>query len=487
MHRRRSSRRSEERPLRLRDAAGGPLCGSVALALLLWGLVGCGTLAGRHQHLSIDSNPRGVAVVDEDGESVGRTPVFHRVTRDSTIRVGIPTKTGPIEPLVTACSYRWLISPLENAPLLLFAQAPWLWPLGLSVDWFSGAAYACPERLILPDSVVASAKVHRVCPRYLVMGPRVLGERGFSVLSDRWLLQMRARESCAETITAGRRRGRLVRTALDDVDDDQRQRLYRLGYESGATHLARLSYAWHGDEVRISARVIDLHRQSPMVVSPVVFRPPAEAVDGLRPGFFERNLRGNLSLIPDAVGFGVGGRRGRLITGSPARVRTTKVQSSLLIRVASISHPDAYRPWDLDFNFGPAFAIEFFERLLPKISVEDDGPGLNFNRIALYADASGTLHTPMGSLRLAIGLGGAYYGITEPEALKGDHLLGEATLKLAYTAFFTDSLYGQIFAKVGSPQMKDQGYETQINELLDVGVVVGYYFPQIGDFARSWF
>ena len=485
MHRRRPSKQPLARPI-VRVLAEIFPCRAFALGLLL-GLVGCGTLAGRHQHLSIDSSPRGVAVVDEEGEPIGRTPVFHRIARDSTIRLGVPTQAGAIQPLVTGCSYRWLISPLENAPLLLFAQAPWLWPVGLSVDWFSGAAYACPERVLLPEPMVASAKVRRVCHRYLIMGPQVLGERGFAVLNEHWLADMKTRESCAETVIAGRRRGRLVRTELDDVDDDQRQRLYRLGYESGATHLARLRYGWHGDEVKISARVIDLHRQSPQDAPPVVFRPTIADAAALRPGFFERHLRGNLSLIPDTVGFGVGGRRGRLVTGPPAKIKTTKVQSSLIVRLATISHPDAYRPWDLDFNFGPAFAIEFFEKLLPKISVEDDGPGLNFNRFALYGDASGTLHTPMGSLRLAIGLGGAYYRISEPAVLKGDHLVSEATLKLAYTAFFTDSLYGQLFAEVGAPQMKDMGYETQINELFDAGIVVGYYFPQIGDWARSWF
>jgi len=449
-------------------------------------LSGCGTVAGRHQHLSIDSSPRGVAVVDDEGKPIGRTPVFHRIVRDDHIEIGVPNSNGVNHPVVSSCGYRWAISPLENLPLIVLSPSPWLWPLGLSIDWLSGAAYACPDRLVLPKGVVQVAEVKPMCPRYLVLGPRTLGTNAYTTVVDRWFAAQKARTPCAEVVDAGPRRWRLVRTRLDDTDAEQRQRLYRLGYESRATHLARLAYTWREETVTVDAHVIDLHRQSAVEVAPVVFRPASDVVDALRPGLLERHLRGNLSLIPDALGVGIGARRGKVKARSGS-VLESRDLGSFILRLGTASHPDAYRPWDFDLNFGSAFAFEFFKKFLPKSTAASADLALNFNRAAIYGNASGTLHTPLGSLRLAIGYGGAYYGVSEPESLEGHHFLTELNVKLGYTAFFTERLYGQLYFEAVIPRMKASKFDTQIKQLLDGGIVIGYHFPELGDLARSWF
>ena len=133
---------------------------------------------GQSQYVSVDSTQRGTQVHDAKGRVVGETPFFAQVSRQHQLSYFVNGADGERYWTQRDCRYAWLGSPLENfcmglvgAPLGGLGLLS-VWGAGIGVDWWTGAAFSCPSRVL-----VKSAFRTKFCPKYIIHLPSTYAPR----------------------------------------------------------------------------------------------------------------------------------------------------------------------------------------------------------------------------------------------------------------------------------------------------------------------
>ena len=156
--------------------------------IILLGVSGCGTIRGINQTVAIDSDPRGLSVW-QDGEKapLGRTPTFTRIKRASTLKLDLRQESVTVATIEIPCSYRWSMA-ATNLAASFTSGGILLVPSLLAIDWYTGAAYECPDKI---DSKIAPSPSLRMvdvpyCRRIMVVPPSHISKHeGLKVVS-RW-------------------------------------------------------------------------------------------------------------------------------------------------------------------------------------------------------------------------------------------------------------------------------------------------------------
>ncbi|MEE2644100.1 MAG: hypothetical protein VYD19_04130 [Myxococcota bacterium] len=465
----------------------------ILFAVLLYNLAlsACSTIAQRDLYISVDSEERGVPVYDEEGQSIGETPFFHRASTGPQVLLYL-AKPPEREVRTLRCQYRWGSSPLENFPLALAGAGIASLPGaivglsgGLGIDLLSGAAFHCPERFELSP---LEGTVLNYCPRHLMMIPEKLSPGSRGAIRSRWLNRIREEERCATLVPEELGEIWLKRLELE-LEDFQaagvkQEQLAHLGYETGATHAVTFRLRQKpGRAGRLEVKSYDLHvRQlSGHTSLPLSLRVARELSQENAKTF--AFVRGLVSSLPETFALGVNERRFHQRGEGILAPRTRRGPS---IKLTSVSHPDAFNSWASDYHLSPLFGFDISEELpLADEGGLGDGKLRRFSRLSLGLLASVTYHTPLGALSAGLGPGYGFYDLQEEGTSTQSHRGFELISGLQYTAFITPTLLLRFYADIYQPSLPPG--QRDIYLVSDVGVVIGYYFQQLKPWVHSLF
>jgi hypothetical protein len=482
---------------------------NIILYLILGFLcTGCGTISSRHQYVSIDSEHRGVSVEDTHGKSIGKTPLFKKQKRRSTIRLLSRFDKTNKQWNHIECKGNWLIAPLENAPLIIPLAAAgstvmsWAVITGVLIDWLSGAIYSCPLHV-----QIKSNAHQEYCPQYLIYTPKRLSSQANASLKRTWFQAYQTAMGCAKEIPQGKNIGWLKRLELNFSDIKQwgkkRERVNHFGYETGASHIVVLEVKETTDSSKMKkntplsktksnasastiksgilhAKVIDLHT---LEVKDSTFKLSDKVYDlaihkqSKTLGF----IREHLSLIPETFGFVIQQRTLDFIDPL-SRDSETLQQNGISLGLTSVSHPHAFDPWDVDSKFGLGLNIDVLQSLRTHKSKKKT---FDFDRLSLNTLWRGTLHSPLGAWGIVLGPALGYYYIKDERASKKHLLAFEVTIGLNYTFFITEHIMGRFNTNFTSTSFDTRNQ--YINNIVDAGFMLGYYFTSISKYAASLF
>ena len=256
---------------------------------LLGFVAGCASIGGERQIIGIDSEPRGLSVIEPvSGRRLGETPLFALIERDRYLDLLInhprdATKVSPLETKVEVlCHYRWALALFGNGWLL--AAHPLVGAGALAIDLWNGSAYDCPAIVkvrslrSIPDSeadsiangqkAVDSSEApalsqtqRRPCRRFLIAPIADVGFFQEQVLRKAWRRSKAKRlKGCDIFVKADdiRQYWSYVKWKADhqSLESLSRERLNHLGFHSGATHvifLQRLIEPNTDDRSRLSS------------------------------------------------------------------------------------------------------------------------------------------------------------------------------------------------------------------------------------------
>ena len=482
--------------------------GSLGRALLLYSstlLIACGSLRGRTRHISVDSEPRGLTLYDQEGELIGETPLFHRVESGAEIVLNLAGGETPA-PQRFSCQFQWLQTPLENLPLPLVlspAGAPialGVYGASLLTDTLSGAAYRCPERVIVTPGAPAH-HAHRSCPRYLRVDFTSLPQQQLTQLTERWWSEGAAEASRADTSRPSTSRdpacplqlledqdawSHRLSLSLDELSAsnleawrEDRSRVNRLGFETQASHLLQLAFtpARAGEPPQVKVTELDLHTlesTETLIPSP---REVIEETEGVRYSL-RTLLRAASTLIPDTLGVSFMLRDFKAIDRT--RAERDVRRSSQSVALTHVSHPDAFRDWDyeLRLSFGLNLDLEQgFE------SSDSELPAIIFNRYAANAIATLTGHTPLGAFGVHVGPGIGLYQFSESRLSEETYIAGEVHSGIHYTFFLTERIMGRF--EVNNTEVGDTIGAQLFPRFADAAFTIGYYVPTLQRLPRA--
>lgn len=482
------------------------LIGAVLHTAALLALPACASLAGTHQVLSIDSPDRGLAVANEAGTVLGKTPLFVRVERESSHVLHYARAAGHRETFALQCHYRWLGSLLPNgvtASLSVANPPAALVVLALAngIDLWTGAAWHCPPAVLLPGALTpvdVATDASPSCHSFVIAPPQHEDDRISRQLSDLWW-QHHGLATCHRLVSPDesdkilRRQGVTHATGLD-ITQRPREKLNELGLRTGASHLTVLQVRAVDDHIEATPTVYDLHTLAGTPGPPLTLD-LAQSKLTLWQRVVQWTGR-HVQLLPDSLGFAPSQKRfefkpnaGNLFLDdqpTPAWLPALVSNWTLL----SVDHPGSYQPWDATARLGPRVLFGYESRALrygPDKAMGHKAEVTLLDLGALYGP-TGTLHTPLGALSafLGIGLAGAWHWHD------GQFVAGRVPVMtsagVAWTAFVTENLFvrGDISSYAAtSPQVLGKGY--QLETWSAVSLALGWHVPEWRQVVRGWF
>lgn len=474
-------------------------------------------MAGRKQILSVDSDARGLDVVDaRTGSKLGRTPVFLELPRASSHWLALKAPDGGVRELPISCDYRWRGSLLANAPLGLFALAHpaagvAAFVAGGVTDLVVGTAFDCPMQLSAhapepvpsaPETTALSTKEMRPeCVRAIVLPVPDLDERIGKIAAKKWKVRFLAAPGCHEL--ADERQAAqffLMReddhVGLGEGEPSNRAAVNELGFRARATHAAELRI----DEpvpgtLRVRPVLHDLHSLAQVEEAPydVVLAEEADAPHNA----VSRKAGELVKLLPNSLSFAVADKRfsfeskpgWRLISDTA----TASVLPSLLANwsVAWIEPPGNHGPWSAGIDLAPTFVATYNERRLTVQKDGDEGPRAFDARVVhalLVFDAKMTFHTPAGVVGFAAGMGAGGAWHWKNSEFKAWSFRPYAHARLDYTAFVNERLFLQVALNTfGSPAPHVDAEGWSLSEVRETSLTLGYRLPELRSWARNLF
>ena len=301
---------------------------AVWMALVLQ-CVGCATLSGMHEVISVDSNPRGaqVRIATHDHSVVGRTPFFVKVRRRRRHEFEFlwPAQTpGSVSTfaLNVACEFRYASVFAGNGPLLLFylpgEPATVLWyGLGVGLDVLTGAAYTCPLSVFAnlnPQPVVLESQpkpesAPETCKKYLIVPPANEDEKTSNFIEAEWRKNSKdILKKCDSFADTSEVRSFLTRIGIDfrsnmfSPEGIEKRHLNSLGLKTGGTHLVFLRATVLPERMTVQSSVFDLHNLKLTLQSDVSFAISSQAPSNRNVAL--KVLSNGMSLLPNSIGYG---------------------------------------------------------------------------------------------------------------------------------------------------------------------------------------
>lgn len=460
---------------------------------------GCGTLSGTRQYQSIDSNPRGLEVTNrEENVVLGTTPLFAHQVRSSSQQLRVRGVGGVVEKDVTlTCGYRWGGSLLGNAAWITLASGSSVlagvsFAVANTVDLLTGAAWHCPDRVVIDAPELKGENLAERCPKYAV-APPVDGDEKISLLiAQRWA-ERAVTKPCVSVVDPMRTypvfaRYSVTHESLFEPALERRERLNALGYETGASHLAVLRVEESGNRLTVKPELYDLHSLAVTEDTPfLVLLEPGSEHDRVGVLAF---LRRYVRLLPNSVGFAAISKDMEFVPqGDVTSLRTIIAPSSLPSIVGNLSvlwlrPPNEFDNWELAMKFTPTVGFSWNTRRL-ELQRPSGAETHDVTAAFLTAQAKGTLfwRTPIGIFSFAAGAGPGLTMAGENSPL--GHVSADlwASAEVAWTLFVTEAVFVRLAAEaaaggsnvVDTPLYRLDGFRA-------VGISVGYYLPEF----RAW-
>lgn len=479
-------------------------------------LVRCGTMAGSSQIISIDSEPRGIAVYHMDGDerkALGKTPVFARIDRERTqlFRFG---SANPIDVSET-CGIRWAESAIPDGIMLGFgfaSQAAWLaFAAGfIGIDLYTGNFYECDDTIVAKLSATTPAPIEKPL-KFLIIPPAHRDPLVADTTAAKWIELAQKKIGHRSKFFSGDK----VREYLDfynldssrdlTIDSFMQSQLRELGFISQATHIVFFTEKSSDSTIIVEPKIYDLHRltedRSFGELSLAIT--DAQRVAGFHSvNWFSRTI----SFFPNSVtlssdsnvtGQGLDAQGGyELKDVSEARGIPRYISA---FGIDSVAHPKGYKTWDTTWTVFPALFGSFNDLTLtfePAANTEARSSSsptpapFDYRIRYLYllpsVNTGPQFFTPIGTFGIYAAAGPLLLFMKDSignEWQRGTLAIG---VKFEWYAFLSERFYIQLYA--GYYGMNDPILDTQFftsTNIVNSGVGIGYYFPAIKSKARK--
>lgn len=489
-----------------------------AAALVALTCAACATVAGTRQIVSFDAAQRGVEVRDESGELLGTTPFFARIEREHHHELQL-VRPGRVdvqhrEKFTFRCDYRALSSLLANGVVASLAAGggplgvALVFGLGNGIDLWSGAAWACPDAIVLPEAPSGSAGPADLpasptaaspalqCRTLAVVPPEHEDLLVSQRLAELWWQVHHAAQPCDKLVDPSdsdklfRRQGVSHETPFR-IADRPRKHLNDLGFRTKASHLVVLAVRADGDQLLAQPTVYDLHTLQ------AVQEPPLQLDLALRAQPLWRRslawLARHVQLLPDSVGFAPTQKLFQFREAGTTRLLVDSDTPSWLPALVgnwtllSVDHPGPYRPWDGTLRFGPQILFGYASRRVTMPGgAQPPSREVTLLELGGLYGVTGTVHTPGGALSAFVGAGwggawawqdGGWWGFRAPIV---------ASVGVAWTAFLTENIFLRVDASSYASQraqVTGAGYE--LHDWTALSTTLGWYVPEWRRIVRN--
>lgn len=463
------------------------------LLISLFTQIGCSTISGTHQVVSIDSEPRGRPIFLEqsrnDKKFLGYTPFFTDIPRNHELTLWSPDSSVSMTQVMhVECEYRWIHSFVGNAPFYAIKPIGYLAAIG--IDYLSKASYECPDRFLLeldftPPSELTSSNV---CYSAFIIGPYWAGEKTMNKLVDEWFLRLKEKEYCItvfklseapdilEYLNISHKKGLNLKGLSHHIKN-------YIGKHSGSHLLGYIDTQKDEkiNQIKVSAKLFDLHKEEYLPDSDVEFTLEDPELNLDRPSELLSDLA--FQLIPNSFRYGadqsevpVTGKNGYRIDQSDLELNLPRLISFL--DLTTVGLPYGFEPWDLNLSTEGSMSVFFWsyrmklkKGLAPTISHE-------YSLLASTAiwSLKLTLHTPLGALSSFVGVGILASSLKEQNASRSNSASPALRSGFEYLAFITSQIYFY-FEVYRLRAILPEGEKIRpADSIQHIGLGLGYYF-----------
>lgn len=480
---------------------------------------GCATVGGREQLVSIDSVPRGAAVVDRDGNAQGTTPAFVRQARDASAVYDVRFVDGRVVHVDVDCGARAgfvFADALPGLPLLTIPLFGVLSYVALTtavagVDAADGAFYECPAAVRVADSVVTGAGSDLVverdwrelpafsatgCPRFLVVPPLAPHAPASAATSTQAAQALLAQTPCATAVEpstsaetfehkrvsfhAPLHRARFVREDFADV-----------AAATGASHVVVVE-AIDGDPATVRLHIIDAHSLVEAKGPVVVVGDVAAAPDG---DLVHDALSAVAGLVPDtfvwnaaAKAFPYESTRGERIVAKDFTYPL--LSSSINFQLYHLDTPVEHPAYDVTFGVAPDVVFQLNGQRMTLVDDDGDQRELTLTVIQLVVPVSArtAFFTPAGVTAVWAGVGPGFVLDWDEPAF---HATTSANLfahgGVSHSVFLTRSLFVGAAAQANrSAWAHVERDGVKLDWFFQANLNLGISMPDLSADLRSW-
>lgn len=493
------------------------------LALLALMFSACATLGGKTQAVAVDTEPRGlsVAVNSTLSDDDPLTPSAVNTSRAKYLNL-LFYADGFQKTVRINCHVRYGTVFGGNVPLGLLAlsnplTAAILYSSLVGIDFLTGSAYECPYVVhrVVDVPVAVNENLLESCHRILLLPPPTDGDLAlnYALIEEAKQFAKRSGDECVEFVSPSAATDALKRSSLTEIEIKQlfvptmEKRLAQLLRDTGAHRAIAMKFEERKrDIVSVKFSLWDLY--SGQLLSSFKKNFQKEKFEKLKGGWGSRFLGNSIKLIPNSVAFLRSSPNLNLESDFLAKQVQIGGQATFfgLLTATTVQHPDQYKSWDGDFQFGPSFYFDSIrhrvmpgENNRPEDNVAKIEPSAlqarNFRAYALNVplDAVLSFHTPAGAFRAFLGYGlGSYLPTSNSSEDKSLKLYGATHFGVDWVAYMSSGLFFQFgvhgFSRRDAAIARQGPYRlTGWNSTM---LGVGYYFPgsqgYIESFLSKW-
>ncbi|NBO38386.1 hypothetical protein EBU99_07360 [bacterium] len=483
-------------------------------------ILGCASIGGTSQAVSVDSDPRGlfVSVNASPDKNDPRTPFSATLPRSSKLKLNF--HFDEFEKIKTVdCHFRYGTVLGGNLPFALFtlsnplSAALW-YGSAIGLDVITGAGFECPFQvshdLDVPEAL--SNEIAEKCPLVLLMPPETDGDLSLSsaLLEEAKAFAKRAnQQSCIEFVSptvasAALKRSRLANVSVKEIlKNDFARKRSQLLRDSEANLAVEMEVSSStAKTVLVKFSLFDLYDGREKASFKKSFS--RSGFEKLKGTWVSRVLGQSLSLIPNSIAFLNSYPTLQLTPDDRTTSERIGGRSSLmgLLSLTSVQHPDQFSDWDTSFQFGPEL---FFDAIRHRVVLNSDNaqdPGdsksalktsieREFRGYAMTLPVDGivSFHTPAGAFRIFVGYGPALYlstsNTSENHAIK---MYGIGHFGSDWVAYMSSHLFFQLglhaFNRGKDNFIEKQG-QIALGGWLTTTFGVGYYIPGTQGYVES--
>ena len=487
--------------------------------------IGCATVGGRAQTVSIDSQPRGAVVTRDDGIQVGVTPTFIDQPRGSAQAYALRFPDGATAQVTNTCEARTGFLVADSIPALPLLVLPP--PLGalafvgassafVGIDTANGSIFECSQsvRAQHPGSVTTEplsdviddrawdklpAMPVEGCPRFLVAPPKAKTEEASTALALAATESLRSGSPCATVVDIARSKTAFDRHRVSFPEPRvresfKRRDVYDVAVDTRATHLVLLELDDEEAPALARLRVVDVHslKAAAGPSFPVTPLPAESAARGL----FREVVRYLASWIPDTFIWNIAWKGFPFeATHGGERIVTNELTAPLLatalnFQLTHLDHPVSHATWDYQLSLAPDLLI--FLNGMRLVVANKAGKHrtllLDIVQVVVPLAPKIAFFTPVGVTSLWAGAGpGAILDVNE-----ADHWRVTARLSLfahggiSHNVFLTRWLFVGVAAQINRsfwPHVERDG--VRLDWIFQAQANLGFTFPDLTDEVRT--
>jgi len=477
-------------------------CRAGFLGILAWQLSACGTMAGKSEILSIDSEPRGAAVIFDAqyDDPIGYTPLFVKTQRGRTQQFTLQLEEGKPKAVSIDCGVRWKDAIIGDA-LLGLTMSPIPPILALTIDFLNGAMFECPEHTRVVMAQKSDQPALEKCRKFLVVPPRHDDEFVSEQLAQTWASNIRGRlRSCDTVLPTGDAEAELAYFNVNhnsdfSIDKIDRADFNRIGFETKATHIVLLDYSLKGTLLEIVPTIYDIHDLRKWSGSSDL-RVALPKGDMILSGGNKSWWRALYAFLPNSFYFAPFYTRQMNFDSNASDIGHSGYHTNNLFPnyitgfgFIRVDHPSAFGVWGASLHLYPSINTVYTNTTQNLTRTTAPNIGAPFDReFVLYGGMAvgkvdATLHTPLGAISGLVGLG--FLPLWYETDIEGDSGLNYnpiVTAGFRYVIFTSQNVY--IFASAESVTRATgdnlaTAREVRLIDYQETSFGVGYFLPSL--------